>query len=92
MFAPVLTQQRRDNKYRYRVTVEDFVANSDRSKLDVGQQNFPKKLRAPFSNHDKPTSYMIGKEQKSERDYISMYKKAHALDPGPKYNIGLDMS
>lgn len=27
-----------------------------------------------------------------ERDYISVYRKSHNLDPGPKYNVGLDMT
>lgn len=49
------------------------------------------KLPAPITNKDKPIIPSMNRDE-GKRDFISFYQKLHKLDPGPKYNIGLDMS
>ena len=54
-------------------------------------KNYPERLLAPITNFDKSSIFGINKDSK-KRGLISEHLMLHKLDPGPIYNIGLDMT
>ena len=77
--------------YRYKVSVNEIVASANNTDNQFVLPGYHAKLPAPFTDKDKPRVLSMNRDE-GKRDFISFYQKLHKLDPGPKYDIGLDMS
>jgi hypothetical protein len=78
---------------KYKVSILDMVNSAKKtSSEEFGQHAFGEPTVPHWdAKLDKPLSYRCSPDKK-HRDFISQYTKQHRLDPGPKYEVHLDMT
>lgn len=82
-----------ENPIKYKLNVREMIKQGQKNAFDeFGLEGYPDgKYPAFDARQDKPIEFSVPQDQKP-RTFIDKYVKDHSLDPGPKYQIELNMS